>query len=218
MPLCDRPRARVQLSLVGLEAALICSVILVVRQYLMARDDRRAELGIALTAADMAWNASTTMVYPGISTFAGVIAGTFGVGGGMVKGPLMLAMGVHPSAATATSATMIMFTSLTAVVVYVIMGTIKARRGAGAGSGDGWAGGGHAARQCFCLLIRFSPAEASGTSLLPPFSRWLAPFFLSARRLPVPRPLLLSSSTTPSPWLSLPVCPPSSGSTPWTTP
>ena len=34
--------------------------------------------------------------------------GMFGVGGGIVKGPLMLEMGVLPDVAAATSATMIM--------------------------------------------------------------------------------------------------------------
>ena len=45
-------------------------------------------------------------LFPGYQ-LAGVIAGMFGVGGGMVKGPIMLAMGVHPATATATSATMV---------------------------------------------------------------------------------------------------------------
>jgi uncharacterized membrane protein YfcA len=57
------------------------------------------------------WTPRTTLSYPAACSFAGVIAGMFGVGGGIVKGPLMLHLGVLPEVAAATSATMILFTS-----------------------------------------------------------------------------------------------------------
>ena len=46
------------------------------------------------------------------------------IGGGIVKGPLMLALGVHPSVASATSACMILFTSATATVSYAVFGLL----------------------------------------------------------------------------------------------
>lgn len=48
----------------------------------------------------------------------------FGIGGGIVKGPLMLAMGVHPSVASATSACMILFTSFTATTTFAVYGML----------------------------------------------------------------------------------------------
>jgi hypothetical protein len=42
---------------------------------------------------------------------AGMCAGMFGIGGGMITVPLMLAMGVHPAVVTATSSTMVFFTA-----------------------------------------------------------------------------------------------------------
>jgi Sulfite exporter TauE/SafE len=60
---------------------------------------------------DIEWTPRTTLSYPAACSFAGVIAGMFGVGGGIVKGPLMLHLGVLPEVAAATSATMILFTS-----------------------------------------------------------------------------------------------------------
>jgi uncharacterized membrane protein YfcA len=48
----------------------------------------------------------------------------FGVGGGIVKGPLMLAMNVHPAVSSATSACMILFTSLTATTSFIVFGLI----------------------------------------------------------------------------------------------
>lgn len=48
----------------------------------------------------------------------------FGVGGGIVKGPLMLAMGVHPAVGSASSACMILFTSFTATTSYIVFGLL----------------------------------------------------------------------------------------------
>ena len=71
---------------------------------------------------EVAWTASSSIVFPAVSTLAGVVAGFFGVGGGIVKGPLMLEMGVSPEVASATSITMILFTSSAASVLYISFG------------------------------------------------------------------------------------------------
>jgi uncharacterized membrane protein YfcA len=60
---------------------------------------------------DIVWTYRTTLTFPAMCSFAGLIAGMFGVGGGIIKGPLMLHLGVLPDVAAATSATMILFTS-----------------------------------------------------------------------------------------------------------
>ena len=49
----------------------------------------------------------------------------FGIGGGIVKGPLMLEMGVHPQVASATSACMILYTAFTATISFRVFGLIK---------------------------------------------------------------------------------------------
>ena len=45
-------------------------------------------------------------------------------GGGIVKGPLMLAMGVHPAVSSASSACMILFTSFTATTSFIVFGLL----------------------------------------------------------------------------------------------
>ena len=60
-----------------------------------------------------------------VQIVAGLVAGMFGIGGGIVKGPLMLALGVHPKVASATSACMILFTSSTSTLSYLIFGYLK---------------------------------------------------------------------------------------------
>lgn len=63
------------------------------RQYLVNRWRLKAELGYEYVEGDVEWNPLNTVRYPCICFFAGFFAGMFGVGGGIVKGPLMLEMG-----------------------------------------------------------------------------------------------------------------------------
>jgi uncharacterized membrane protein YfcA len=51
-----------------------------------------------------------------------VAAGFLGIGGGMVKGPLMLELGMVPIVAAATSSYMILFTSFSTSFQYVVLG------------------------------------------------------------------------------------------------
>ena len=101
------------------------------RIYLLKRTAAHAaEGGRPEVLDDVHWTNKSTVVYPMICTFAGVCAGMFGVGGGIVKGPLMLEMGVLVEVAAATSATMILFTSLSASVIFISFGTLPLHYGA----------------------------------------------------------------------------------------
>eukprot|EP00904_Undaria_pinnatifida_P001642 jgi/Undpi1/11479/HiC_scaffold_30.g13776.m1 len=101
-------------------------VSLRVRQFLVSRWRLQTKLGYQYVEGDVEWNPTNTLKYPGICCFAGFFAGMFGVGGGIVKGPLMLEMGVHPGVAAATSAVMILYTSFTATTSFVVFGLLKA--------------------------------------------------------------------------------------------
>eukprot|EP00578_Thalassiosira_sp_NH16_P019798 CAMPEP_0181096552 /NCGR_PEP_ID=MMETSP1071-20121207/11095_1 /TAXON_ID=35127 /ORGANISM="Thalassiosira sp., Strain NH16" /LENGTH=371 /DNA_ID=CAMNT_0023178971 /DNA_START=431 /DNA_END=1546 /DNA_ORIENTATION=+ len=85
---------------------------------------KRQEAGGAILS-DIRWDERNTIIYPSISIVAGLTAGMFGIGGGIIKGPLMLALGVHPQVASATSACMILFTSSTSTISYHIFGDLK---------------------------------------------------------------------------------------------
>ena len=76
----------------------------------------------AYEPGEVVWTRSNSISFPAISTLAGVVASFFGVGGGIVKGPLMLEMGVAPEVAAATSITMILFTSSAASILYLSFG------------------------------------------------------------------------------------------------
>lgn len=64
-----------------------------VRDYLVERWRLKTRLGYRYVEGDVEWNPTNTLRYPAVCFFAGFFAGLFGVGGGIVKGPLMLEMG-----------------------------------------------------------------------------------------------------------------------------
>lgn len=92
------------------------------RNYLLKDTSRKIEAGFVYLDDDLKWDKKSTIIYPLISTLAGFCAGMFGIGGGIIKGPLMLAMGIHPKVASATSACMILFTSFTATTTFSVYG------------------------------------------------------------------------------------------------
>ena len=75
-------------------------------------------------SAGVKWSAATAVGCPLISIAAGFFAGTFGIGGGFIKTPLLMFLGLPPEAAAATSSAMIFFTSLTATTSYFAFGHI----------------------------------------------------------------------------------------------
>jgi len=108
----------------GLMIGWILLVSVFARSYLVRRCEIKERCGYPYVEGDIKWDARATVVYPIICTAAGFFAGMFGVGGGIVKGPLMLAMGVHPKVSSASSACMILFTSFTATTSFVVFGLL----------------------------------------------------------------------------------------------
>jgi uncharacterized membrane protein YfcA len=94
-------------------------LIIIVFSVIFGRDvvsrwRRKVALNYSFIEGDVQWTQRNALLYPFLCMWAGVFAGTFGVGGGVVKGPLMLEMSMHPLVVSATSAVMIFFTSLSA--------------------------------------------------------------------------------------------------------
>ena len=56
---------------------------------------------------------------------AGLVAGFLGIGGGMVKSPLMISMGTTPQVATATASFMILFTSAATTLQFYLAGRLR---------------------------------------------------------------------------------------------
>ena len=99
-------------------------VIIFARDYLIRRYKLKARVNYPYVEGDIAWDNRATIIYPVICTAAGFFAGMFGVGGGIVTGPLMLAMGVHPKVSSATNAVMILFTSFPVTTSFIVFGLL----------------------------------------------------------------------------------------------
>ena len=85
----------------------------------------RQRLNYRYAEGDIIWDDKATLQYPLICIVAGLCAGMFGIGGGIVQVPLMLHLGVNPKVASASSATMILFTSFTALTSFYVFGLLK---------------------------------------------------------------------------------------------
>jgi len=102
----------------------VLGVSWVMREKMVAKWRLKKQLRYKYQTGDVEWNEYNTIKYPVLCVFAGLCAGMFGIGGGIVKGPLMLEMGVSPLVAAATVAVMIFFTSIAATSSYVAFGIL----------------------------------------------------------------------------------------------
>lgn len=102
----------------------ILTVSAIMRQQLISEWERKKAVKYRYQSGDVEWTPYNTVFYPLVCVFAGLCAGMFGIGGGLVFGPMMLEMGVHPMTAAATSAVMIFFTSITASTAFIAFGAL----------------------------------------------------------------------------------------------
>jgi uncharacterized membrane protein YfcA len=84
--------------------------------------------GYPFVEGDIHWIKRRTVIFPTLCTMAGVCAGLLGIGGGMVKGPIMLEMGVLPPVQSATANFMILFTSSSTTLQFAINGQFPGER------------------------------------------------------------------------------------------
>lgn len=81
--------------------------------------------GFQFLNSDIEWTEKRTYITMAVATGAGCLSSLLGVGGGMLINPLLLEMGVAPDCTAATSSLMILFTSISAVAQYGIIGRIQ---------------------------------------------------------------------------------------------
>ncbi|KAJ0393896.1 hypothetical protein P43SY_003549 [Pythium insidiosum] len=72
--------------------------------------------------SDIHWTFARVTRFPIYCINAGIAAGLLGIGGGMVKGPIMLDMGVLPPVQSATASYMILYTASSTTLLFAIAG------------------------------------------------------------------------------------------------
>eukprot|EP00277_Geminigera_cryophila_P018273 CAMPEP_0179435622 /NCGR_PEP_ID=MMETSP0799-20121207/19703_1 /TAXON_ID=46947 /ORGANISM="Geminigera cryophila, Strain CCMP2564" /LENGTH=241 /DNA_ID=CAMNT_0021215119 /DNA_START=1 /DNA_END=726 /DNA_ORIENTATION=+ len=89
---------------------------------LVDRDSLKVRMGYRFQPSEMQWTSRAAVHYPLVCISAGVAAGLLGIGGGMLKGPIMLEMGLPPSVVAATAAYMLFWTTASTSIQFGIMG------------------------------------------------------------------------------------------------
>ncbi|KAF2072385.1 hypothetical protein CYY_006303 [Polysphondylium violaceum] len=74
---------------------------------------------------DIEYTKKNIVILGALSIVAGTLASLLGIGGGMIKGPVLLQMGLSPDITAATSSYMILFTSASSAVQYILVGKLR---------------------------------------------------------------------------------------------
>lgn len=86
--------------------------------------NRKVAIKYQFHEGDIQWTPTMTAIAATVCWMAGLFAGFFGVGGGLVKAPQMIEMGMLPEVVAATTAFMIIFTSASATVLFSVLGLL----------------------------------------------------------------------------------------------
>jgi uncharacterized membrane protein YfcA len=81
--------------------------------------------GFQFLHSDIEWTDKRTYITMVVALGAGTLSSLLGVGGGMLVNPLLLELGVAPDCTAATSSLMILFTSISAIAQYGVLGRIQ---------------------------------------------------------------------------------------------
>ncbi|KAG2530589.1 hypothetical protein JM16_000890 [Phytophthora kernoviae] len=85
---------------------------------------RKAAVNYPYIDGDVRWTRKTVVLFPMGCAFGGIVAGMFGVGGGLITGPVMIELGVVPEVASSTMAWMILYSSAAATAKYSLFNMI----------------------------------------------------------------------------------------------
>ncbi|KAL9650441.1 hypothetical protein ABK040_004665 [Willaertia magna] len=110
--------------LTAMSFPVLGAMTLFVAVYLLKTHKKKVNLNYQFVEGDVHWNAYNVTIYPVACVGAGILAALLGIGGGMVKSPLLLILGSDPVASQATTSFMILFTSSISTAQYLIAGAL----------------------------------------------------------------------------------------------
>lgn len=87
---------------------------------LVSKSVRRTAVNTPHVEGDVYWDYTRLLKMSALGTTAGIVSALIGIGGGPFIGPLMLHLGVLPVVSSASSATMVLFTSSSLAIIYVV--------------------------------------------------------------------------------------------------
>jgi uncharacterized membrane protein YfcA len=81
----------------------------------------RLQIGYPYNPSDIKWDRSIFIKFPTYAFISGLMAGLLGIGGGLILGPLLLELGLHPLVSTATSNFLVLFTSSSTSIQFILL-------------------------------------------------------------------------------------------------
>lgn len=82
----------------------------------------RKAIGFEYSDQDIKWDSNNIRSkFPLYGFFSGVLAGLLGIGGGLILGPLLLELGLHPVVSTATTNFLVLFTSSSTSIQFILL-------------------------------------------------------------------------------------------------
>ncbi|EGZ15813.1 hypothetical protein PHYSODRAFT_263156 [Phytophthora sojae] len=81
---------------------------------------RKEAVSYQYVDGDIQWTKKTVVYFPLGCAVAGIVAGMFGVGGGIITGPIMIELGIVPEVASSTTALMILYSSAAATAKFAV--------------------------------------------------------------------------------------------------
>ncbi|PRP76052.1 hypothetical protein PROFUN_01768 [Planoprotostelium fungivorum] len=110
----------------GIFSALFagCFIFLIILGTITLKKSRRREISLdsagRTSQLTVRWNKKNMAGVTFGGFIGGILAGLVGIGGGMVSSPILLEIGVHPQIVVATSTFLIIFTSSTTTIQYLL--------------------------------------------------------------------------------------------------
>ena len=92
---------------------------------IMAEYKYRLSINYPYHESDVKWCTEILIKYPIYSFFGGTMAGLLGIGGGLIFGPLLLELGLNPIVSTATSNFLVLFTSSSTSLQFILLGSMN---------------------------------------------------------------------------------------------
>uniref|UniRef100_K3XAB2 Uncharacterized protein n=1 Tax=Globisporangium ultimum (strain ATCC 200006 / CBS 805.95 / DAOM BR144) TaxID=431595 RepID=K3XAB2_GLOUD len=109
-------------SLTFFPLGILAAITLSIGYRLRLENRLKVLSGYNFVDGDIHWTKSRVLIFPAYCVVAGIAAGLLGIGGGMVKGPIMLEMGILPPVQSATASFMILFTASSTTLQFAIAG------------------------------------------------------------------------------------------------
>jgi uncharacterized membrane protein YfcA len=102
--------------------SIFISILIIL--YLKWRTRQKINVGYNFDDYDLIWNYTPSLICFGSALVAGMTAGFFSIGGGLVMSPIMLKLGLRPQVVVSTSSVLYVLTSSLAVILHTVSGNI----------------------------------------------------------------------------------------------